>query len=565
MSTDAHYHSASLKLPRLTGRTLRLAIRLLENPLTRWLLVRRLLRDGGITRLREQSVAEIPSFQPYTSYQAPLKETKNASALLSLAAAPAVDCTGYASIDNYLQAYRCGATTPEEVARQVLDAIADSDSRDPPLRAFISCQSDDVMRQARASGQRWRNDNPLGSFDGVPVAVKDEFDQMPYATTQGTCFLQETLTGQDATIVARLRAAGALLIGKTNMHEFGAGVTGHNPHHGTVRNPYNPSHHTGGSSSGSAAAVAAGLCPVALGTDGGGSIRIPAAFCGIVGLKPTYGRISNFGATSHGCSVSQSGPITATAHDAALTYALLAGPDAKDWVSLRQPPPTLEGFAERKLTDITLGIYRPWFEHASSVMVTVCYELLSRLEKRGAKIRDVEIPDLDAGRIGHIVTIVSEMANALDPYYAGQRQHFSLEARLNLVLGRSLYSRDYVQAQRWRTRMMNHFYRALREVDVIVTPATGCTAPLIEPDALEQGMSDLSLLTEIMRFVVPANFIGFPAITFPAGYDNEGLPVGFHVIGRPWQEHLLLRLAYVAEDLVERKLSLLHYRLLPEC
>jgi Asp-tRNA(Asn)/Glu-tRNA(Gln) amidotransferase A subunit family amidase len=113
--------------------------------------------------------------------------------------------------------------------------------------------------------------------------------------------------------------------------------------------------------------------------------------------------------------------------------------------------------------------------------------------------------------------------------------------------------------------MMNHFYRALREVDVIVTPATGCTAPLIEPDALEQGMSDLSLLTEIMRFVVPANFIGFPAITFPAGYDNEGLPVGFHVIGRPWQEHLLLRLAYVAEDLVERKLSLLHYRLLPEC
>jgi Asp-tRNA(Asn)/Glu-tRNA(Gln) amidotransferase A subunit family amidase len=397
------------------------------------------------------------------------------------------------------------------------------------------------------------------------VAVKDEFDQLPYATTQGTCFLKETLTGQDATIVARLRTAGALLIGKTNMHEFGAGVTGHNPHHGTVRNPYHPSHHTGGSSSGSAAAVAAGLCPVALGTDGGGSIRIPAAFCGVVGLKPTYGRISNFGATSQGCSVSQSGPITATARDAALTYALLAGPDPKDWVSLRQPMPTLEGFVERKLTDITLGIYRPWFEHASSAMVTICYELLERLVKRGVKLRDIAIPDLDAGRIGHIVTIISEMASALDPYYTGQRQHFSLEARLNLVLGRSLYSRDYVQAQRWRTRMTHHFYQALQEVDMIVTPTTGCTAPLIEPDALEQGMSDLSLLTEIMRFVVPANFIGFPAITFPAGYDNEGLPVGLHAIGRPWQEHLLLRLAYVAEDFVERRISLLHYRLLPEC
>jgi Asp-tRNA(Asn)/Glu-tRNA(Gln) amidotransferase A subunit family amidase len=177
-----------------------------------------------------------------------------------------------------------------------LDAIAASDAANPPLRAYIAVNREDVLQQAAAATKRFSTGAPLSILDGIPVAVKDELDMVPYPTTAGTAFLGRHPASSDATVVARLRAAGALLIGKANMHEIGMGVTGLNPIYGTPRNPYATHCHTGGSSSGSAAAVAAGLCPLALAADGGGSIRIPAALCGVVGLKPTYGRVSEHGA-----------------------------------------------------------------------------------------------------------------------------------------------------------------------------------------------------------------------------------------------------------------------------
>jgi Asp-tRNA(Asn)/Glu-tRNA(Gln) amidotransferase A subunit family amidase len=225
------------------------------------------------------------------------------------------------------------------VAERALAAIADSQQNG--LSIFVAWEQADLLAQATASAQRLREGRPLSPLDGVPVAVKDELDLRGFGTSVGTRFLGKQPAAEDSTAVARLRAAGALLLGKVNMHEIGIGVTGQNPHHGTVRNPYDPQRHTGGSSSGSAAAVAAGFCPIAIGADGGGSIRIPASLCGVVGLKPTYGRVSETGAAPLDWSVAHIGPLGATARDVALGYAAIAGLTG-DPNTLHQPALTLE-------------------------------------------------------------------------------------------------------------------------------------------------------------------------------------------------------------------------------
>jgi len=341
-------------------------------------------------------------------------------------------------------------------------------------------------------------------------------------------------------------------------------VTGLNPHHGTPRNPYDPGHYTGGSSSGPAAAVAAGLCPVAIGADGGGSIRIPSSFCGLVGLKATFGRVSEFGAAPLAWSVAHLGPLAATAADAALAYAVIAGPDSKDPHSLHQPAPTLEGWDDLDLSDLTLGVYWPWFRHASADTVSACEALLKEFERMGAKVHEVAIPDLEAARVAHTITIAAEMSAALAHTYAEHHHEHGLDVRLNLALAREFTARDYIKCQRVRTGMIRNFNRALEQVDVIITPTTALPAPAIPQGALPDGESDLSTLVEIMRFTTPANMTGQPAISFPAGYNDAGLPIGMQAMGRAWQEQTLLRLALAAGQVVERRGPQVHYEMLQD-
>jgi Asp-tRNA(Asn)/Glu-tRNA(Gln) amidotransferase A subunit family amidase len=468
----------------------------------------------------------------------------------------------FASTFDYARAYRDGETTPVEVASRVIAAVEASDAAVPKLRAVIKCDRDAVMRQAEASAARIKAGRPIGVLDGVPVSVKDELDMTPYTTSVGTSFLGKEPAKADATSVARLRAAGALMIGKTNMHEIGIGVTGLNPHFGTPRNPYNTGHYTGGSSSGSAAAVAAGFSPIALGADGGGSVRVPASFCGVVGLKPTFGRVSEIGAAPLCWSVAHVGPLAATVADAALAYAVIAGPDPLDANSLHQPPPEIRGWDNIDLNGLRLGVYRPWFEHAEAQVVAACEELLRRLVGLGARVVDVEIHDLEAARVAHTLTIAGEMSQSMQATYAEHRKDHGLDVRINLALSREFRTFDYVKAQRIRTRAIANFNRALDYADVIITPTSGVAAPRIPSGALPDGESDLSTLVEIMRFATPGNLTGLPAITFPAGYTTEGLPVGMQAMGRAWDEKTLLRLALAAEKVVERKAPQVHYRLM---
>jgi len=528
---------------------------LVERWPTRGVLGWKLLRDAGIVRLRTietqaNPAAVHPLFEAATSIDHGNGDGMNLPALPASGAA--ANSSPFHTAEEYASAYRSGRTTPLAVAEGFLSALNETEQLDPPMRVFISQDPEDLLEMARASTERYASGTPLGPLDGVPVAVKDEVDQVPYPTTVGTSFMGRAPATEDAFVVSRFRAAGALLLGKANMHELGMGVTGLNPHHGAARNPYDPSRATGGSSSGSAAAVASGLCPIAVGADGGGSIRIPAALCGVVGLKPTFGRISEHGAAPLCWSLAHLGPIAATARDAAIGYAQMAGRDAADGHTRYQPAPTLEGLENGDLSGVRIGIYAPWFGDADPEIVRECTRAVDAFVDRGAQRVEVTISDLHILRTVHLVSIISEMATSQLSEYGEHRGDYGCDTRLNLALARQLKATDYVHAQRHRTDLCRQFEEVLSKVDLVATPATGCTAPILPRDALRTGESNLNVTDRIMRFAQVANLTGLPAISFPVGYDSDGLPIALQLMGRAWHESLLLRMARVAEEFVTR-------------
>jgi len=543
------YDLKAASFPKLGTTALRAVVKFVENSVVGPPLIERLKNDGGLSRIRELTPDESPTFLPHHA-----ADERSVPALVHASSAHQPPGFRFPGIDDYHDAYQHGRLSPEAVAARFMSRRAESDAGQRPLRAFIAVQQDDLLVQARASAARWREGRPLGVFDGVPIAIKDEVDVAGYGTTAGTNFLGREPATADCTVAARLRAAGALLVGKANMHEIGINVTGLNPHHGCTRNPYNDAFHTGASSSGLGTAVAAGLVPVAIGADGGGSIRIPSALCGIVGIKPTFGRVSEHGAFPLCWSLAYLGPMAASVRDCARTFALIAGPDSHDANSLGHPPVELDEGPPGSLAGVRLGVYWPWFRHATPEMVERCEWLVRSLVERGATPHEVEIPELDAQRVAHIVTITSEMSAAMAPHYVRHRTDFGLDARVNLAIARSWTAAEYVTAQRVRTRALAIWARAFANVDAIVTPSTGQTAPRINEAALPHGESDLSMSLQVMRFAPWSNLTGHPAITMPAGYDSNGLPVGLQAIGRPWGERMLFRIAAMAESIVERRM-----------
>jgi Asp-tRNA(Asn)/Glu-tRNA(Gln) amidotransferase A subunit family amidase len=510
------------------------------------LLIRKLRHDAGLSTLTSAALDDPPTNTPMLADVAP-----------SLPALDGRDDDARAgfrfpTVTDYHAAYRAGTLTPLDVASRFLSQLDESERGDRPMRAFIATRRDDILAQATASAERWKAGRPISVFDGVPVAAKDEIDQAGYVTTVGTrLFKDAPPAARDCTAVARIRAAGAVMVGKANMHEIGIGVSGYNQHYGSARNPYNDLHHTGGSSAGPGCVVGAGLVPVAIGADGGGSIRLPASFCGTVGLKPTYGRISERGAAPLCWSLAYLGPLANSARDAAIAYELMAGADPEDPHTLGHPDASIDPQAPRSLNGITLGVYWPWFRHAQPDVVATCERLLEQLCARGARLVEVEIPELELARLAQLIIITSEMCTALWPHVRDRFDEFGVETQLNLAIARASTATEYVHAQRVRTRAMAHFERALTRCDAIITPAAGNTAPRIHPSG--GAVSDLGRTMETMRFAFPSNLTGHPAISFPAGYDSAGLPIGMQAIGKAWSERLLLRLAAFADTAVERR------------
>ncbi len=540
------YDLAPLKAPRLTGRKLKALCQAIEGRATRWMLIPKLLGDAGFLRFREVHLQENPTVRPIFPSVVTRKKVREPTLELS-----EIVETGKGIIAQLHNDFCAGRRDPVEVAEQVAGAIEAGNRRTPPQGALVEWDIASLRANAEASCARYRNNQPHSPVDGIPIAFKDEVHVAGFRTRVGTKFIGwDREQDADATAVARLRAGGCLPIGKACMHEIGCGVTGINLHYGTPVHPHVPGRMPGGSSGGSAVAVAAGLCPVALGADGGGSIRIPAALCGVVGLKPTYGRVSEHGAYPLCWSVGHLGPLAASVADCSIAYALIAGPDPAYPHGVEQPPVHLQGVAEALrgggLEGTRIGVFRPWFEDADPEVARACREMLSHLEHEGATIVEVSVPDLELTRVAHTITIISEMALALDAHRIHWTQ-LGRDVRINLAIGRALTARDYVRAQQVRTRVIATWLKILEDVDVLATPTTGTTSPPIRKDALICGESDLTTQGKIMKFAGPGNLTGFPAITFPAGVDSEGLPVGFQVYGRPWEEHRLLAIAAVGE------------------
>ncbi|KAI8588377.1 amidase [Geranomyces variabilis] len=542
------YNLHALVSPAASGWTLRLLAFIVEHLGSILGLSRKIARDSNLFSLRHRGFFDLPTYYPIVAPDAGQGTLANAADLAAKAdalatAGLAVHGRIFRSVADFRDAYKEGRATPVDVAEAVITAItAGNESHSPPLLAVIKHNNEDLRLQAKESLARHKAGKPLSVLDGVPIAVKDELDVLGYETNVGTNFISLKPT-KDAHPVALLRAAGALIIGKANMHEIGIDVTNANPWTGTPRNPYAPGRVTGGSSGGSAAAVAAGLCPIAIGADGGGSVRIPAAFCGIFGLKPTAGRVSETGAFPLAPTVGVVGPLAATAADMAVAYAVMAGPDPEDPNTMVQPPVVLPS-GDKGVKGLKIGVYKPYFEDAEPAVVAVCRALLDELVTRGAVLVDITIPELEDMRVAHANIITSEMASAMSSF---PTTSLSPASRLALNVTQStLAPHDYITACRVRTRAIATLKALYANVDVIATPSTAIPAPKVFAGAKE--WSDYTTSAKSMRYIVMANLCGVPAVTVPAGYTPvDKLPIGMQFQAKWWNESLLLSLAATCE------------------
>ncbi|RIB02002.1 putative glutamyltRNA amidotransferase subunit A [Gigaspora rosea] len=412
---------------------------------------------------------------------------------------------------------------------------------------------DDILAQAEASTSRYNNGQSLGPLDGVPVAVKDEIDVTGYETRVGTSFFNRgNPASNDACLVKKLRDQGAIIIGKTNMHEIGFDITTNNPNTNTSRNPYNTNHYCGGSSGGSACVVASGLCPIAIGCDGGGSIRIPSSFCGIYGLKTTCGRISSKGLFALSSSVGVPGPMTACVDDLALAYFVMSGKDPEDPKTFHQPSPTLHDlYLTDDLSNLKIGIFSAWNKQVTDPAITPALDnFINEFKLRGAEFIEIEIPELEDARVAHLITIGSEHAACIDGYK--KHSHLlNLPNRANIATLSNVNYSDYIKSQQVRTRMMRNISVVFSGVDLILTPTCAINAPQIYPRALKYGEINTLVTADGTRFAQLANFTGIPAVTVPAGYNDKNLPIGLQFMAKWYDEATLLRVAKVSEEIFE--------------
>jgi Asp-tRNA(Asn)/Glu-tRNA(Gln) amidotransferase A subunit family amidase len=553
------YERPPVRAPRLSGIPLKAFVSALESSAGN-LLAAKLTDDSGLGIFRRASPGDASPIQVPLPWPEKVPATTDPPAMAERAIrAPSVaKGDKLETIAEFVHAYTSGAADPVEVFRRI-DRAIEGDLKD--MAYFIARKPSEALACAAASAERYQKKRPLSVLDGVPVVIKDELDIEGFPTTLGTKFLG-TEAKKDAAVVARLRAAGAIVVGKANMHEIGINPIGINPHHGAARNPHDPSRITGGSSSASAGTVAAGVAPIAIGADGGGSVRIPAALCGVVGLKATWGRIPESGVPPLCWNPGHVGPLGLTVADVAAVYALIAGPDADDPGSWNKPPLVFGEFEQSSLSGIRLGVCSPYFDDADADVVARCREGLRALVARGATVVELESPDLNTILWSHTIIILSEMATAMLPHTEVDTTRFGYDVRANLALGRFFKATDLVHAMRHRHRITREYLELMKTVDAIVTPTTAMTAPRIPEEALPNGESNLPVVDALMRFIRIGNLTGFPAISVPVGYSNDGLPIGLQLLARPYEEDLLFRLARVVEASVERRLPRRHVSLL---
>jgi aspartyl-tRNA(Asn)/glutamyl-tRNA(Gln) amidotransferase subunit A len=436
------------------------------------------------------------------------------------------------------------------------------------LAAVVSTRDASARMEAEAASKRIAEGKPLSGLDGLPVLLKDNIVQAAEPASCSSRILEGYISPYDAGVTEKLQAAGAVIVGRTNMDEFAMGSSTENSIHGPSHNPWDLSRACGGSSGGSAAAVAAGLVPVALGSDTGGSIRQPASFCGVVGLKPTYGRVSRWGLVAFACSLDQIGPFGRSVKDCALTLETIAGHDARDSTSIPEDVPTFHSLLDGNVAGLRIGLPREYFvsDGVDPGVLARVREAIAVLEEAGAQVVDVTLPHtehtiatyyliataeassnlarFDGVRYGRRAEKVGDLA---DLYNRSRSEGFGPEVKRRIMLGTFVLSAGYYdayygKAQRVRTLIRRDFETAFESCDLIVTPTTPETA---FPLGAKSGNPLSMYLSDV--YTVSANLAGLPALSMPCG-SSEGMPVGLQLIGKPLDEATILRAGHAFES-----------------
>jgi aspartyl-tRNA(Asn)/glutamyl-tRNA(Gln) amidotransferase subunit A len=462
------------------------------------------------------------------------------------------------TVSELLKALAAGETTSEELTRAYLDRIA---ALNGELNAYITVCEDSAIAQAREADAQ-RAAGSTAPLLGIPIAHKDLFCTEGVLTTSGSKILHNFVSPYDATVVERLREAGAVMLGKTNMDEFAMGSSNESSYYGAARNPWDTNKVPGGSSGGSAAAVAADLCAMATGTDTGGSIRQPAAFCGVTGIKPSYGRVSRWGMIAYASSLDQAGPITKSAEDAALLLNVMAGADDKDSTSLTMPKEDFTRDLNAPLTGLRIGLPKQYFtEQLNPAIADTIRTAVGEMERLGAVVKEIELPNSELALSAYYVIAPAEASTNLsrfdgvrygyrcenpkdleDLYKRSRSEGFGEEVKRRIMIGTyalsaGYYDAYYRKAQKIRRLVKEDFAQAFADVDVIIGPTT--PSPAFGLDSIKDSVT--MYLEDI--YTIALNLAGLPGISVPAGFV-DGLPVGMQIIATDFAEAKLLNVAH---------------------
>jgi aspartyl-tRNA(Asn)/glutamyl-tRNA(Gln) amidotransferase subunit A len=469
------------------------------------------------------------------------------------------------SIKELAHALAAGKISSQELTQLYLDRIA---ALDPKLNSFITVTAEHALAQAKAADKKLST-GEAGPLTGIPMAHKDIFCTNGIKTSCASKMLDNFIAPYDATVVSKLNDAGMVMLGKTNMDEFAMGSSNENSLYGNVKNPWNIDYVPGGSSGGSAAAVAARLAPMATATDTGGSIRQPAALCGISGLKPTYGRVSRWGMIAFASSLDQGGIMAQTAEDIALVMNAMAGHDEKDSTSIDLPVPDYTTKLQDSLKGLKIGLPKEYFEGLDPKMAELIHTAAKALEAQGATLQEISLPNVkhslpvyyviapaecsanlaryDGVRYGHRCDNPKDL---LDLYQRSRAEGFGAEVKRRILVGTYVlsagyYDAYYLQAQKVRRLIANDFHAAFEKVDMILGPVT----PNVAFKSGEKAQDPVSMyLSDI--YTLATNLVGSPGLSIPAGFI-DGLPVGLQLIGKHFDEARLLNVAHQYQQITD--------------
>jgi aspartyl-tRNA(Asn)/glutamyl-tRNA(Gln) amidotransferase subunit A len=446
----------------------------------------------------------------------------------------------YLSIAEASALIRERKLSPLELTDACLGRIERLDGK---LNAFITVTADEARKAARELGDEIAAGRNRGHLHGIPVGLKDIFDVAGVRTTAASPILADNVATSDSSVAIRLKKAGAVIVGKLNLHQFAFGATGRSSHFGPARNPWDSERITGGSSSGSGAAVATGECIAAMGTDTGGSIRIPASLCGVTGLKPTFGRVSKAGLLPLSWSLDHAGPLTRTAEDAAIVLQAIAGHDPADVSSSAEPAPDYTAHLRDGVAGLRIGVPDNFFFDALAPEIEAGVRAaIGILEELGAHVEPVHLPLMEAIPAATNAIQLPEALAYHQKWMAERPDDYADDVRYRLELGAMFPAVAYVQAQRLREQAVAAWRdEVFSRVDIIAAAST-------QTAAFKLDGSDLSVTLSLIRLTNPLNLLGVPAISAPCGFTPDGLPFGLQLIGRWWDEATVLRTAHAYQQ-----------------